>query len=223
MRHGPVAGRYPAGRGYRRRLLPGRPAARVRPGYRERAGLERGHVRVRLRRYQPRRAVLDRRREARRVRRVPGQATRSEVRLLDVTAPGSDLLANSKPVCEWPALGSGTFFPGWRGVKVTPDGRTVVITEEWASGTAPARAYDQLLKCSAATGQVTTVLNDRNTTGRLLVRAGDVHQRHRERAGRHRRAQGQYGGHPARGRVHADPLVRAHGHRGVVARPPRVP
>ena len=95
----------------------------------------------------------------------PVRPARSEVRLLDVTAPGSDPLANSKPVCEWPALGSGTFFPGWRGVKVTPDGRTVLITEEWASGTAPARAYDQLLKCSAATGQVTTVLNDRNTTG----------------------------------------------------------
>ncbi len=92
--------------------------------------------------------------------------TPSEVRLLDVTAPGPDLLANSKPVCEWAALGGGgTFFPMWRGVKVTPDGRTVLITEEWASGTAPARAYDQLLKCSAATGQVTTVLNDRNTTG----------------------------------------------------------
>ena len=91
--------------------------------------------------------------------------TASEVRLLDVTAPGSDLAANSKPVCEWPPLGSGTFFPVWRGVKVTPDGRTVVILEELASGTAPARARDRLLKCSTATGQVTTVLNDRNTLG----------------------------------------------------------
>jgi Tol biopolymer transport system component len=91
---------------------------------------------------------------------------RSGVRLLDVTAPGSDLLADSKPTaCEWPALGSGTFFPVWRGLKVTPDGRTVVILEELASGTAPARARDRLLKCSTATGQVTTVLNDRNTLG----------------------------------------------------------
>ena len=90
---------------------------------------------------------------------------RSGVRLLDVTAPGSDLAANSKPVCEWPPLGSGTFFPVWRGVKVTPDGRTVVILEELASGTAPARARDRLLTCSTATGQVTTVLNDRNTLG----------------------------------------------------------
>jgi len=95
----------------------------------------------------------------------PVRPARSEVRLLDVTAPGSDPLANSKPVCEWPALGSGTFFPGWRGVRVTPDGRTVVIVEQFVSGTAPARARDRLLKCSAATGQVTTVLSDRNTLG----------------------------------------------------------
>ena len=92
--------------------------------------------------------------------------TASEVRLLDVTAPGPDLLANSKPVCEWAGLDSGgTFYPSWRGVKVTPDGRTAVILDEFASALPPVRARDRLLKCSTATGQVTTVLNDRNTTG----------------------------------------------------------
>lgn len=50
-------------------------------------------------------------------------------------------------------------------MKVTPDGRTVLIPEELASGTAPARARDRLLKCSTATGQVTVVLGDRNTLG----------------------------------------------------------
>ena len=63
--------------------------------------------------------------------------TPSEVRLLDVTAPGPDLLANSKPVCEWAALDNiGAFYPTWRGVKITPDGRTVVILDEFASVTA---------------------------------------------------------------------------------------
>lgn len=92
--------------------------------------------------------------------------TASEVRLLDVTAPGPDLLANSKPVCKWAGLDSGgPFYPSWRGVKITPDGRTAVILDEFASALPPVRARDRLLKCSTATGQVTTVLNDRNTTG----------------------------------------------------------
>lgn len=90
--------------------------------------------------------------------------TASEVRLLDVTAPGSDLLANSKPVCEWAAMDSSSSFSRvWRGVKVTPDGRTVVIVDEFASETGP--AYDQLLKCSAATGRVTTVFTRLYTLG----------------------------------------------------------
>ena len=93
----------------------------------------------------------------------PVRPARSEVRLLDVTAPGS--------IC-WPTASRSASGRPWAaalssrcGVKVTPDGRTVVILEELASGTAPARARDRLLKCSAATGQVTTVLNDRNTLG----------------------------------------------------------
>ena len=87
-------------------------------------------------------------------------ATPSEVRLLDVTAPGPDLLANSKPVCE--AIDSSSSL-GWRGVKVTPDGRTVVINAELATEIPPVR--DLLVKCSVATGQVTTVFTRPYTLG----------------------------------------------------------
>jgi hypothetical protein len=90
--------------------------------------------------------------------------TASEVRLLDVTAPGSDLLANSKPVCEWAALDSSSSW-GWRGVKVTPDGRTVVINAELATEIPPVRVQDLLVKCSAATGRVTTVFTRPYTLG----------------------------------------------------------
>jgi hypothetical protein len=85
----------------------------------------------------------------------------SEVRLLDVTAPGSDLLANSKPVTGLPP-GDGMNMPMWRGAIVTPDGRTVVIVEELATSTAPIGVRDRLLECSVTTGQVTAILNDLN-------------------------------------------------------------
>jgi hypothetical protein len=90
--------------------------------------------------------------------------TGNEVRLLDVTVPGSDLLANSKPVCEWAALDSSSSW-GWRGVKVTPDGRTVVINAELATEIPPVRVQDLLVKCSAATGRVTTVFTRPYTLG----------------------------------------------------------
>jgi len=90
--------------------------------------------------------------------------TGSEVRLLDVTVPGSDLLANSKPVCEWAAMDSSSSW-GWRGVKVTPDGRTVVINAELATEIPPVRVQDLLVKCSAATGRVTTVFTRPYTLG----------------------------------------------------------
>jgi len=92
--------------------------------------------------------------------------TASEVRLLDVTAPGSDLLANSKPVCEWAAMDSSSpVSRAWRGVKVTPDGRTVVINAELATEIPPVRVQDLLVKCSAATGRVTTVFTRPYTLG----------------------------------------------------------
>ena len=92
----------------------------------------------------------------------PGRSLRtsSAVRLLDVTLPGSDLLANSRPVAELPP-GDQMNDMMWRGAIITPDGRTVVIVEELASDSAPIKVRDRLLKISVATGRV-TVVNDLN-------------------------------------------------------------
>jgi hypothetical protein len=89
-----------------------------------------------------------------------GWPSHSTVRLLDVTLPGSDLLANSRPVAPLPPGDNATDL-SWRGVIITPDGRTVVIVEELATNRAPIMVRDRLLKVSVATGRV-TVLNDRN-------------------------------------------------------------
>jgi hypothetical protein len=93
----------------------------------------------------------------------PGRSLRasSAVRLLDVTLPGSDLLANSRPVAG-PPPGAQLNDLMWRGAIITPDGRTVVIVEELANNnSAPIKVRDRLLKVSVATGRV-TVLNDLN-------------------------------------------------------------
>ena len=82
------------------------------------------------------------------------------MRLLDVTVPGSDLLANSRPVAELPP-GDQLNDRTWRGAIITPDGRTVVIVEELADTSSPIEVRDRLLKISVATGRV-TVLNDLN-------------------------------------------------------------
>ena len=89
-----------------------------------------------------------------------GWPSHSTVRLLDVTLPGSDLLANSRPVAE-PPPGDQLNDVSWRGAIITPDGRTVVIVEELASDSAPIKVRDRLLKVSVATGRV-TVVNDLN-------------------------------------------------------------
>jgi hypothetical protein len=89
-----------------------------------------------------------------------GWPSHSTVRLLDVTLPGSDLLANSRPVAE-PPPGDQLNEVTWRGAIITPDGRTVVIVEELASNSASVKVRDRLLKISVATGRV-TVLNDLN-------------------------------------------------------------
>jgi hypothetical protein len=89
-----------------------------------------------------------------------GWPSHSTVRLLDVTLPGSDLLANSRPVAE-PPPGDQLNDVSWRGAIITPDGRTVVIVEELASDSAPIKVRDRLLKISVATGRV-TVVNDLN-------------------------------------------------------------
>jgi hypothetical protein len=84
----------------------------------------------------------------------------SAVRLLDVTVPGSDLGANSRPIAP-PPPGDKAGELSWRAAIVTPDGQAAVIVEELATDGAPVRVRDRLLKVSAATGRV-TVLNDLN-------------------------------------------------------------
>jgi hypothetical protein len=92
----------------------------------------------------------------------PGRSLRgsSAVRLLDVTLPGSDLVANSRPVAGLPP-GDQLSDLSWRGAIITPDGQNVVIVEELANDRAPVKVRDRLLKVSVATGRV-TVLNDLN-------------------------------------------------------------
>jgi hypothetical protein len=92
----------------------------------------------------------------------PGRSAQgpSAVRLLDVTVPGSDLAANSRPIAT-PPPGDKADELSWRAAIVTPDGQAAVIVEEVATDGAPIRVRDRLLKVSAATGRV-TVLNDLN-------------------------------------------------------------
>jgi hypothetical protein len=89
-----------------------------------------------------------------------GWPSHSTVRLLDVTLPGSDLLASSRPVAALPPGDNATDL-SWRGAIITPDGRTVVIVEELAIDRAPVGVRDRLLKVSVDTGRV-TVVNDLN-------------------------------------------------------------
>jgi hypothetical protein len=89
-----------------------------------------------------------------------GWPAHGTVRLLDVTLPGTDLLASSRPVAELPP-GDQLSDASWRGAIITPDGRTVVIVEELANDSKHIQVRDRLLKISVATGRV-TVLNDLN-------------------------------------------------------------
>ena len=77
-----------------------------------------------------------------------------------MTLPGSNLLANSRPVAS-PPPGDQLNEVTWRGAIITPDGRSVVIVEELASNSASVKVRDRLLKVSVATGRV-TVVNDLN-------------------------------------------------------------
>jgi hypothetical protein len=87
----------------------------------------------------------------------PGKSQRgsSAVRLLDVTAPGTNLVTDSKIVAGLP--GANTDSLTWRGAVITPDGRTVVVIEELATN---GEVREALLKISAATGRVTQTLNN---------------------------------------------------------------
>jgi len=86
---------------------------------------------------------------------VPGS-----VRLLDVSAPGPNLLANSKIILSWPGPASKQAGPGWRAVVITPDGRTVVFLEQliaYGPNGSVNGSRGLLAKASVATGKVTAV------------------------------------------------------------------
>jgi hypothetical protein len=76
-----------------------------------------------------------------------------QVWLLDVTAPGSDLLAHAKPV----AGQTGHFQPEWRAAVITPDGRTVVAVQELYANGNPVVAQ-RLVKFDTATGKLAQTL-----------------------------------------------------------------
>jgi hypothetical protein len=101
----------------------------------------------------------------------PGGAsyTPPSVRLLDVSAPGSDLLADSKIVLKWPgAVSKRHLGPYWRGMVLTPDGRTVAFLEQVETfrpnGSAKSVTW-KLAKASVATGKVTTVFKNLKPVG----------------------------------------------------------
>jgi hypothetical protein len=115
----------------------------------------------------------------------PGASSHSpsSVRLLDVGVPGTNLLANSKPVLPWPG-GASLPGPTWRGVIITPDGRTVVFLGQHETYGPKGRlesARILLAKASVTTGKVTAVYRNlapvgqyqqvmyTNATGRALV------------------------------------------------------
>jgi hypothetical protein len=95
-------------------------------------------------------------------------STPDPVRLLDIDTPGSNLLANSKIVLKWPGGATRQIGPTWRGMVITPDGRTVVFLEQLETfkpngGIKSVRW--RLAKGSVATGKVTAVLPDLKPVG----------------------------------------------------------
>lgn len=94
--------------------------------------------------------------------------TPGPVRLLDVSAPGADLLASSKVVLKWPGSAERLPGPAWRGVVITPDGQTVVFLEQLQTygPTGRLKSVRQLLaKASVATGKVTAVARNLKPVG----------------------------------------------------------
>jgi hypothetical protein len=81
------------------------------------------------------------------------------VRLLATGATGTNLLANSKQVA---VLAGASGYVNWRGVIITPDGRTVVAVEELSGPGRDAPLHEKLQTFSAATGKVIATLNDVN-------------------------------------------------------------
>lgn len=97
--------------------------------------------------------------------------TPGAVRLLDVSAPGTDLLASSKIVLKWPGGAEKAPGPAWRGVVITPDGRTVVFLEQlvtYKPDGAITSVRQLLAKASVATGKVTSVVRNLKPVGQYL-------------------------------------------------------
>jgi hypothetical protein len=82
-----------------------------------------------------------------------GRPNGGGVRLLDVAARGSNLLANSRLAVGQPANAAGQAY--WIQARVTPDGRTVVGIRDRGPHFA-----QQLVEFSAQTGQARRVLSD---------------------------------------------------------------
>jgi hypothetical protein len=101
----------------------------------------------------------------------PGATSRSPsaVRLLDVSAPGTNLLTDSKPVFPWPGGASQAIVgPSWRGAIITPDGRTVVFLEQLVTFGPTGRLTSVrtlLAKGSAVTGKVAAVYGNLKPVG----------------------------------------------------------
>jgi hypothetical protein len=83
-----------------------------------------------------------------------------QVWLLDVAAPGSDLLAHARPV----AGQQGHFQPEWRAAVITPDGRTVVAVQELYANGNPVIAQ-RLVKFGTATGRLAQTLFTQRVVG----------------------------------------------------------
>ena len=94
--------------------------------------------------------------------------TPGPVRLLDVSAPGTSLLASSKVVLNWPHGAERVPGPAWRGAVITPDGRTVVFLEQletYKPNGALETVRQLLAKASVATGRVTSVARNLRSVG----------------------------------------------------------
>jgi Tol biopolymer transport system component len=94
--------------------------------------------------------------------------TPGPVRLLDVRGHGTNLLASSKVVLRWPGGAEKQPAPAWRGVVITPDGRTVVFLEQLVSykpDGAIENVRQLLAKASVATGKVTAVYKNLKPVG----------------------------------------------------------
>jgi Lipoprotein LpqB beta-propeller domain len=83
-----------------------------------------------------------------------GPTGRAGLRVLDLAAPGSSLVANSRLIAGQPSAGSGVGY--WIQAQLTPDGQAVMANRDPPGG----KFSQQLVEFSARTGKVTRVLSD---------------------------------------------------------------